>query len=425
MTALAAHYTPEHQMFRDTCRRFFEKEVTPFHMKWEEEGVVPRELWRKAGEQGLLGMTMPEEYGGAGADFLYSAILIEEQGRALASGPAFSLHNDIVVPYLLHYGTEEQKKKWIPKACSGELVTAIAMTEPGTGSDLQAVKTTAVMDGNHWVINGSKTFISNGQLADLVIVVAKTDPKLGAKGTSLIAVETHDRGLQARPQSREDRHEGAGHVGAVLRGRARAGRSICWAGPAWASSQLMQQLPQERLVIAIQAVAAIEAALEHTLAYVKERKAFGKQIIDFQNTRFKLAELKTKAHVAARVRRRLRRAASQGRARRRDRRHGQVLDHRPAVRADRRVPAVPRRLRLHVGIPDRAPLRRRARAEDLRRHQRDHEGTDRTHALIRIPRHRGGAQRRLERATERVMTPPPLRGAPQLMARDVRRRRRP
>ena len=225
MTALAAHYTPEHQMFRDTCRRFFEKEVTPFHMKWEEEGIVPRELWRKAGAQGLLGMTMPEEYGGAGADFLYSAILIEEQGRALASGPAFSLHNDIVVPYLLHYGSEEQKKKWIPKACSGELITAIAMTEPGTGSDLQAVKTNAVMDGNHWVINGSKTFISNGQLADLVIVVAKTDPKLGAKGTSLIAVETKTRRFQARPQSREDRHEGAGHVGAVLRQCARAGRS--------------------------------------------------------------------------------------------------------------------------------------------------------------------------------------------------------
>ena len=187
--------------------------------------MVPRELWRKAGAQGLLGMTMPEEYGGAGADFLYSAILIEEQGRALASGPAFSLHNDIVVPYLLHYGTEEQKKKWIPKACSGDLVTAIAMTEPGTGSDLQSVKTTAVMDGNHWVINGSKTFISNGQLADLVIVVAKTDPKLGAKGTSLIAVETRHAGLQARPQSREDRHEGPGHLGAVLRQCPRAGRS--------------------------------------------------------------------------------------------------------------------------------------------------------------------------------------------------------
>ena len=168
MSALAAHYTPEHQMFRETCRRFFEKEVTPFHMKWEEDGVVPRELWRKAGEQGLLGMTMPEEYGGAGGDFLYSAILIEEQGRALASGPAFSLHNDIVVPYLLHYGTEEQKKKWIPKACSGELVTAIAMTEPGTGSDLQAVKTRALREGDTYRLSGSKIFISNGINANFI-----------------------------------------------------------------------------------------------------------------------------------------------------------------------------------------------------------------------------------------------------------------
>ena len=380
MTALAAHITPEHQMFRDTCRRFFEKEVTPFHMKWEEDGIVPRELWRKAGAQGLLGMTMPEEYGGAGADFLYSAILIEEQGRALASGPAFSLHNDIVVPYLLHYGTEEQKKKWIPKACSGELVTAIAMTEPGTGSDLQSVKTTAVMDGNHWVINGSKTFISNGQLADLVIVVAKTDPKLGAKGTSLIAVETTHRRLQARPQSREDRHEGAGHVGAVLRQCARAGRHLL-GGPGMGFVQLMQQLPQERLVIAIQAIAAIEAAMEHTIAYVKERKAFGKQIIDFQNTRFKLAELKTKAHVARVfvddcVARHLKGELDVATAA-----MAKYWTHRPAVRGRRRVPAVLRRLRLHVGIPDRAPLRRRARAEDLRRHQRDHEGTDRPDAL--------------------------------------------
>ena len=278
MTALAALYTPEHQMFRETCRRFFEKEVMPFHMKWEEEGIVPRDLWRKAGQQGLLGMTMPEEYGGAGADFLYSAIMIEEQGRALATGPSFSLHNDIVVPYLLHYGSEEQKKKWIPKACAGELVTAIAMTEPGTGSDLQSVKTNAVMDGNHWVINGSKTFISNGQLADLVIVVAKTDAKLGAKGTSLIVVErgaegfTRGRNLEKIGMKAQDTSE--------------------------LFIQLMQQLPQERLVIAIQAVAAIEAALEHTLAYVKERKAFGKAIIDFQNTRFKLAELKTKAKIA-------------------------------------------------------------------------------------------------------------------------------
>jgi len=288
VTALAAHTTPEHEMFRDTCRRFFEKEVTPFHMKWEEEGIVPRELWRKAGEQGLLGMTMPEEYGGAGADFLYSAILIEEQGRALASGPAFSLHNDIVVPYLLHYGTKEQKKKWIPKACSGE---------PVPGSDLQSVKTTAVMDGNHWVINGSKTFISNGQLADLVIVVAKTDPKLGAKGTSLIAVETKTDGFK-RGRNLEKIGMKAQDTSELFFQDVRVPADHLLGGPGMGFVQLMQQLPQERLVIAIQAVAAIEAALTHTLAYVKERKAFGKQIIDFQNTRFKLAELKTKAHIA-------------------------------------------------------------------------------------------------------------------------------
>jgi acyl-CoA dehydrogenase len=241
---------------------------------------------------------MPEEYGGAGADFLYSAILIEEQGRALASGPAFSLHNDIVVPYLLHYGSEEQKKKWIPKACSGELVTAIAMTEPGTGSDLQSVKTNAVMDGNHWVINGSKTFISNGQLADLVIVVAKTDPKLGAKGTSLIAVETDTPGFK-RGRNLEKIGMKAQDTSELFFDNVRVpSDNLLGPGTGLGFVQLMQQLPQERLVIAIQAIAAIEAALEHTIAYVKERKAFGKAILDFQNTRFKLAELKTRALVA-------------------------------------------------------------------------------------------------------------------------------
>ncbi len=297
MTSLAAHYTPEHEMFRDMCRRFFKKEVIPFHRAWEDEGIVPRALWRKAGERGLLGMTMPEEYGGAGGDFLYSAIMIEEQGRAIASGPGFSLHNDIVVPYLLHYGTEEQKKKWIPKACSGELVTAIAMTEPGTGSDLQAVKTSAVMDGNHWVINGSKTFISNGQLADLVIVVAKTDPELGAKGTSLIAVETSTQGFK-RGRNLEKIGMKAQDTSELFFDDVRVPADNLLGGPGMGFVQLMQQLPQERLVIAIQAIAAIETALEHTIAYVKERRAFGKQIVDFQNTRFKLAELKTKAQVA-------------------------------------------------------------------------------------------------------------------------------
>src|SRR5258708_15866873 len=284
-------------MSSDTCRRFFEKEVTPYHMKWEEDGVVPRELWRKAGEQGLLGMTMPEEYGGAGVDFLYNTILIEEHARALASGPAFSLHNDIVVPYLLHYGSEEQKKKWIPKACSGDVVTASAMTEPGTGSDLQSVKTSAVMDGNHWVLNGSKTFISNGQLADLVVVVAKTDAKLGAKGTSLIVVEATTPGFK-RGRNLEKIGMKAQDTSELFFDDVRVPADHLLGGPGMGFVQLMQQLPQERLVIAIQAIAAIEAAMEHTIAYVKERKAFGKQIIDFQNTRFKLAELKTKAHVA-------------------------------------------------------------------------------------------------------------------------------
>ena len=297
MTALAALYTPEHEMFRATCRRFFEKEVMPHHGKWEEEGVVPRELWRKAGEQGLLGTAMPEAYGGAGVDFLYSVILIEEQGRAIASGPSFSLHSDIVVPYLLHYGTEEQKKKWIPKACSGELITAIAMTEPGTGSDLQSVKTNAVMDGNHWVINGSKTFISNGQLADLVIVVAKTDPKLGAKGTSLIVVERDMPGFK-RGRNLEKIGMKAQDTSELFFDNVRVPADHLLGGPGMGFVQLMQQLPQERLVIAIQAVAAMEAALDHTLAYVKERKAFGKAIIDFQNTQFVLAECKTEATVA-------------------------------------------------------------------------------------------------------------------------------
>jgi acyl-CoA dehydrogenase len=242
-------------------------------------------------------MAMPEEYGGAGADFLYDAILIEEQGRALASGPAFSLHNDICVPYLLHYGTDEQKRKWIPKACSGELITAIAMTEPGTGSDLQSVRTNAVMEGNHWVINGAKTFISNGQLADLVIVVAKTDPGLGAKGTSLIVVETDTPGFK-RGRNLEKIGMKAQDTSELFFDNVRVPADHLLGGSGMGFIQLMQQLPQERLVIAIQAIAAIETALEHTIAYVKERKAFGKPILDFQNTRFKLAELKTKALVA-------------------------------------------------------------------------------------------------------------------------------
>jgi acyl-CoA dehydrogenase len=284
-------------MFRETCRRFFEKEVKPFHAQWEEDGIVPKELWRKAGAQGLLCMDVAEEDGGPGADWLHNVILIEEQFRVLASGPGFSLHNDITSPYIRHYGTEEQRKRWLPKMVSGEMITAIAMTEPGTGSDLQAVRTTARMDGNEYVINGAKTFITNGQNADLIIVVCKTDPAAGAKGTSLICVEADREGFK-RGRNLEKIGMKAQDTSELFFDNVRVPPQNLLGTEGMGFIQLMQQLPQERLVIAVQAIAAIEAALEHTIAYVKERKAFGKPIIDFQNTRFKLAELKTKATVA-------------------------------------------------------------------------------------------------------------------------------
>ena len=281
----------DHEIFRQSVAKFMDQEIAPNHSQWEKDGVVPREAWTKAGEAGLLCADMPEEYGGAGADFLMSAIVIEEQARIGASGPGFSLHSDIVAPYILNHGSEEQKKTWLPKMARGEIVTAIAMTEPGTGSDLQGVKTRAMMDGNHYLLNGQKTFVTNGQNADLVIVVAKTDPEKGAKGTSLFLVEASAEGysrgrnlekigLKAQDTSElffEDVHlppenllgeEGGGFFA------------------------LMQELPRERLLIAITAVAACEAALQWTIQYTKERKAFGREIAQFQNTRFKLAEMK-------------------------------------------------------------------------------------------------------------------------------------
>jgi acyl-CoA dehydrogenase len=189
-------FSPEHELFRDSVRTFLEKEAVPYHAQWEKQGHIDRALWNKAGEAGMLCSHLPEEYGGLGADFLYSTVVIEEVGRLGLTGIGFSLHSDIVAPYILHYGSEALKHKYLPKLVSGEMVTAIAMTEPGAGSDLQGVKTTAVLDGDEYVINGSKTFITNGFLADLVIVVAKTDPKAGAKGTSLFLVEANTPGFE-------------------------------------------------------------------------------------------------------------------------------------------------------------------------------------------------------------------------------------
>lgn len=284
-------------MFRDAARKFFATEVMPYHDEWEEKGHISRECWQKAGELGYLCMTVPEAYGGPGADFLYSVIMMEEQSYAYTSGPGFSLHTDIVAPYLVHYGSEEQKQKYLPPMVSGELITAIAMTEPGTGSDLQAVKTTALKSGDHYVLNGSKTFITNGYMSDLVIVVAKTDPAAGAKGVSLFLVETGWEGFSKnaplkkigmKAQDTCELYFDDVKVPAEnLLGQEGAGFMY-----------LMQELPQERLLIGIIGLAAAEKVLEDTKRYCKERHAFGRPILKFQNTRFTLAEMETEVEMA-------------------------------------------------------------------------------------------------------------------------------
>lgn len=287
----------EHEMFRATVKDFIEREIAPHHDKWEKDGIVPRELWRKAGEAGLLLTGIPEKYGGAGANFLMSAILIEEMSKGLYSGPGFRLHSDIVAPYILHYATEEQKRSLLPRMARGEIVTAIAMTEPGTGSDLQGIRTTAIRDGNELVVNGQKTYITNGQLADVIIVACKTDPKEGAKGISLVIVEA-DRPGFARGRNLEKIGNKAQDTSELFFDNVRVPPSNILGAEGKGFSYLMQELPQERLIVGLAAVAIMEAALEWTLAYTRDRKAFGRPIADFQNSRFKLAEVATEVQVA-------------------------------------------------------------------------------------------------------------------------------
>ncbi|MFN3233535.1 MAG: acyl-CoA dehydrogenase family protein [Alphaproteobacteria bacterium] len=290
-------YEQEHDMFRDAVRGFFAREMTPHHDAWEKEGCVPRDFWRKAGEQGLLCPQVPEEYGGPGGDYRYLAVVDEELGMAGASGPGFTVHSDICAGYLLSYGSEDQKREWLPKMVSGEAIFAVAMTEPNTGSDLQGVKTTALMDGNQYVINGSKTFISNGQNADVIIVVAKTDPSQGAKGISLIMVEADRDGFR-RGRNLDKMGMHAADTSELFFDDVRVPTSNLL-GPEEGKgfAQLMTELPQERLSIALNAQAAAQYAYDLTVDYVKERKAFGSPVFDFQNTRFKLAELKTELAV--------------------------------------------------------------------------------------------------------------------------------
>ncbi len=288
-------FSETHEAFRDSVRKFIAQNVTPYHAQWEEEGLVSREVWQQAGAQGLLGCNVPEEYGGPGGDFLFSVIVMEEFARANAFGPGFSLHSDIVLPYLIRYGTEELKTRWVPRMVAGEAIGAIAMTEPSGGSDLQNIKTTAVRDGDDYLISGQKVFISNGQMADLVLVACKTDKDAGAKGISLILVET-DRDGFARGKNLEKLGWKAQDTSELFFDNVRVpAGNLIGEGEGRGFYQMMEQLPQERLMQAVRATANLEAALEWTVDYVTDRKAFGRTISGFQNTRFKLADVKTEA----------------------------------------------------------------------------------------------------------------------------------
>ena len=283
-------FSAEHEAFRDTVRRFIAEHVMPFHAEWEKEGQVPRSLWIKAGQLGLLCCNVPEEYGGLGGDFLHSAILIEEFARAGATGPTFYLHSDICAPYLVDFGTEEQRRKWLPRMATGDVVAALGMTEPSGGSDVANMRTQALRDGDDYVINGQKVFITNGHSADIIILAAKTNPKARAKGLSLIIVET-DRPGFTRGRKLEKLGCKAQDTSELFFADVRVpvGNLIGQEGGGFI--HLMTQLAQERLVQAIRGVASAEAALQWTRDYVAERKMFGGTLGDFQNTRFKLAEL--------------------------------------------------------------------------------------------------------------------------------------
>jgi acyl-CoA dehydrogenase len=290
----------EMRIFEKSVQDFFTRHAPESRMKkWRENGIVDREMWREAGEAGLLCLSAPEVYGGMGGTFAHEAVFIDVMGKMGIDGFGASLHNAIVAPYIFEYGSEEQKQKWLPRMASGELVGAIAMTEPGAGSDLQGVKTTAKRDGNHYVINGSKTFITNGQTANLIIVVCKTDPTKGAAGTSLLIVETDEVEGFRRGRNLDKVGQDAQDTSELFFDEVRVPTSsLLGADEGLGFYQLMQQLPSERLQIGLQGVAMMERALAVTVDYVKNRKAFGKTVWDFQNTQFKLAEAKTETTIA-------------------------------------------------------------------------------------------------------------------------------
>lgn len=283
-------FSSEHELFRDSVRKFLEKEAAPYHAQWEKDGMVSRDLWNKAGMQGFLCPGVPEEQGGLGLNFLYNTVVVEELARLGLSGIGWGLHSDIAVPYIDHYGSTSLKERFLPACISGEIVTAIAMTEPGAGSDLQGINATAIVDGDDYIVNGSKTFITNGQHADLVVVVVKTDPGAGASGISLILVEADREGF-SKGANLEKVGLKAQDTSELFFQDVRVPKENLLGEEGKGFVYLMQELPQERLSVSVTAVAAAEAMLSQTVAYVKERKAFGKTISSFQNTQFKLAEM--------------------------------------------------------------------------------------------------------------------------------------
>lgn len=289
-------FTPEHEMFRDTVRKFVEREIVPFHAQWEKDGIVPRELWLKAGAQGLLCCTVPEEYGGLGLDYLFDVIVFEELWRAGASGPGFLIHTDLVATYILSFGTEEQKRRWLPKMVSGEAIGALGMTEPHAGSDLKAIRTRATRDGDDYVINGQKVFISNGQSCDVLVCATKTDRDAGAKGVTLFLVEGDREGFR-RGRNLEKLGMHAQDTSEIFFDNLRVPATNMLGPEGEGFGLMMTKLPQERLAQAVRSAMVAETVIRWTLDYTMERKAFGKSIFDFQNTQFKLAELKTQAVV--------------------------------------------------------------------------------------------------------------------------------
>ncbi|WP_432769462.1 MAG: acyl-CoA dehydrogenase [Sphingopyxis sp.] len=292
-------FSEEHDMWRESVRKFVEKEIVPHHDRWEKEGIVPRELWLKAGEAGMLCCTVPEEYGGLGLDYLFDAVVYEELWRVGASGPGFLIHTDLVATYILSFGSEEQKRRWLPKMVKGEAIGSLGMTEPHAGSDLKAVRTQAVRDGDEFVINGQKVFISNGQLCDVIVLATKTDSQAGAHGVTLFLVDAATPGFN-RGQNLEKLGMKAQDTSELFFDNMRIPEGAMLGGEGEGFKLMMTKLPQERLAQAIRSATVTEVMLEWTVDYTAERQAFGQSIGDFQNTQFVLADLKARS-VMARV----------------------------------------------------------------------------------------------------------------------------